>query len=688
MNLLILIPLILFSVSVTFGAVEIEEVRFGFNEGYKTGTWAPLTITVGGQDAFSTSIGVPGQRIAETYLAVAVRSFSSNTPTQRYAMPLTGSQRKNFYIYCPKNATELVIELVPAPQSGNTMSQTKVRRVMQEIALPTPLARKDFLVLVLAPSGDKLKRFIDKKQLAETHGDAQVHVAYRSTPTSLPREWIGYSAVDVVVIREIALRRISKSQQTAMLDWVQRGGTLIVSGGSNYKYLRHSFIEPFLPVELEKTEQTERIPAVLHEDLGFRSFSSNSNPFERIRFSPKPGCEVLIETDDQIYVAKRNFGDGQILCLAFDYNATPFSEQQVGEIFWRGLLSRHGKSPRYFADRYALALQHEEKIYQQFVSTSVKAGSTQVPLIKVLAIVLPIYLLSFGGFLFYFGRSLKSRDPSKATRFGSSGWDASADHRDGVLQQKQKARTYWIGGFLFVGLSLSTIAVAKNVLPNSVTADQLSIVSVYPDRNRMHLQSYVSVRATAPAEISIDFTKGNFIRRQETESPQKIGTLVQRSGWVTQLVLRGLPVEPWHPTPYMQEIFLDAQELPRILENAWHVTGKEMTYLGNVTLDSKGWVTQPLPLKSRDPGVLQPPGVLRRRVTPALPADEGLRGRRKGFAQILRQEQVLRHLVEERGVQSPSYLIGWTSQNFTDTVVTGNVNIKNETLVIFPTTGL
>lgn len=655
--------LFLFILSVASGAVEIEQVTFGFNEGYKTGTWAPLTITVGGQDAFATSISTSGQRIAETYLAVKVRSFSSNTPTQRYATPLTGSQRKNFYIYCPKNATELVIELVPSPQSGNTVSQDKMRRVMQEIALPTPLARKDFLVLVLAPSGDKLKRFIDKKQLA-AQGDAQVHVAYRANPTSLPRDWIGYSAVDVLVIREIVLteRRISKTQQTAILDWVQRGGTLIVSGGSNYKYLRYSFIEPFLPVELKAPAQTEQIPAILHEHLGFRSFGSDSNPFERIPFSPKPGCEVLIETDAQIYVAKRNFGDGQIVCLAFDYNAMPFSEQHVGETFWSGLLSRHGKSPRHLADRHALALQHEEKIYRQFLSTSAKAGSTQVPLIKLLAIVLPLYLLSLGGFLLYFGGSRKSRDP-------------------GVLQQKRKARTYWIGGLLFVLLSLSTIAVARNVLPNSVTADQLSILSVYPDRNRVHLQSYVSVRATAHAETSIDFTKGNFVRHQAAEIPQKIGTLVQNSS----LHLRGLPVEPWYPTTYVQETFLDAPEFPRTLENAWHVTGKEMTYLGNITLESA--LDSELSLKSRDDGVLQSTAALRRRVTPALPPNEGLQGKRKGFAQILRQEQVLRHLAEERGAQPP-YLIGWTSHNFMDTVVTGNVNTNHETLVILPITGL
>ena len=655
----IVLFLSVFTVSAAFSAVEIEHVSFGFNEGYKTGTWAPLTIRVRGQDSLATPIGVPSR----TYLAVEVRSLSSNTPIQRYATPLTGSQRKNFYIYCPKDAAQLVIELAPAPQLGDTVPQDKVRRVLQERALPTPLARKDLLVVVLAPSGDKLKRFIDQKQVGARSprpydNDAQVHVAY---PTALPRDWIGYSAVDVLVIRERVLteRRISKAQQTAMLDWVQRGGTLIVSGGSNYKYLRDSFIEPLLPVELKAPEQTEMIPAVLHKQFGFQSFSSNGNLFERIPFSLRPGCETLIGTKEQIYVAKRNLGDGQIICLAFDYNAPPFSEQQVGETFWSGFLSRHGKSPRHLKDRHALALQHERKIYQQFSSTSVKAEPTQVPLIKLLMIVLPVYLLSFGGFLVYFGKS------------------------------ERKTRPYWIGGFLLVLLSLSTIAVARNVLPNSVTANRLSILSIYPDRNRAHLQSYISLRAAARAETSIDLMKGSFIRHQETERPQKLGTLVQDS----RIQLRNLPVEPWHPTTYVQETFLDVQELPRILENAWHVTGKEMTYLGNVTLDTE--LGSAFSLKSRD-GVLQPTAVLRRRVTPAMPPDKELRGTRKWFAKILRQEQVLRYLAVETDAHlSPSYLIGWTSQGFTDLVGVrlpkpyGNVNTNNETLVILRlTTGL
>ncbi len=658
-----------FAMSVTVGAVEVENVTFGFGDGYKVGTWAPLTITVRNQDDLTVFRGE---------LVVEVRSFSADTPIERYATPLQligpELKRKDFYVYCPKNATQLVIQLVPNTASEDPGLRTTAPSLTQDILLPTPFARKDYFVLVLAPSADKLRRFVDKKQLTASDG-AQVHVKYLPNSTSLPRDWIGYSAVDVLVIREIRLteRRILKAQQTAMLDWIQRGGTLIVSGGSSFNYLKGSFIEPFLPVQLKSVEQTDTLPVALLEQLNKIAVSVDTGqqkrisspetslltpdsrlpiaiPIERIQFAPKAGCEVLIGTTDQIYVAKRKFGDGQILVFAFDYNAPPFgvspknikkSEQQVAETFWRGLLSRHGKSPRHLADRYALALQHEEEIHKHFLSEM----PTRVPLIKLLAVALPIYLLGFGGFLLYFGKS------------------------------KQKSRTYWIGGCLFVLLSVSTIVVARKVLPNTVTADRLSILSVYPEQQRAHLLSYVSLRAASRAETSIDFATGTFIRHQEVdaskgERPQKIGTLVQGA----QVQLQDLSVEPWHPTTYVEEKFLawDDQQLPHILENAWRVAGKEMTYLGDV------------PLKNGNEQESEPSTArFRLRVTPKIPPDEALGGTRKTFAQILQRDYVLRYLATEATLNPEPYFIGWTSKSFADIAVEGNINTVNETLVIF-----
>ena len=52
----------------------------------------------------------------EARLVVELRNFSSDTPIASYATPLqligTESQRKDLYVYCPKNATQLVLQLV------------------------------------------------------------------------------------------------------------------------------------------------------------------------------------------------------------------------------------------------------------------------------------------------------------------------------------------------------------------------------------------------------------------------------------------------------------------------------------------------------------------------------------------------------------------------------------------------
>ena len=662
-----------FAVSVAVGAVEVENITFGFGDGYRIGTWAPLTVTVRNQDEGTVFSGE---------LVVEVRNFSSDVPIERYATPLhligTGTQRKSLYVYCPKNATQLVIRLVPIVSSEVEGLRRTATDLVKDILLPTPLARKDYFMLVLAPSGDKLKRFVDKKQLAVS-GDAQVHVKYLPNPTSLPRDWIGYSAVDVLVVREIRLteRRILKAQQTAMLDWIQRGGTLIISGGSSFNYLRGSFIESFLPVELKGIGKTNTLPVTVLEQLGLQSFDSDRDLFEHIQFTPKAGCEVLIGSEEQIYVAKRNFGDGQIICLAFDYNAPPFGigqknsvggvseeipdlvwgetksvpritsqkhpDASLAETFWHGLLSKHGKSPRHLADRYALALQHEEEIHKHFLSEM----PTRVPLVKLLVIVLPIYLLGFGGFLLYFGKS------------------------------RQKSRTYWIGGCLFVLLSVSIIASARKVwFPNTVAADRLSILSVYPERQRAYLLSYVSLRAASRAETSINFTEGTFVRHQRVEESkgeflQKIGTLVQSS----RIQLRDVSVEPWRPTTYVEEKFLafDAQQFPQTLENTWHIAGKEMTYLGNVALRNKN------ALEASEPSMAR----LRLQVTPKIPPDEELDGVRKAFAQILRRDYVLRYLATEANLNPSPYFIGWISQDVAGAIADGNIDTNDETLVIF-----
>ena len=175
----------------------------------------------------------------------------------------------------------------------------------------------------------KIQKFIDKKLLDDE--GTKAHIKYLQNSNALPTKWIGYDAVDLMVIRDVSLsdRRISKSQQAALLEWIQRGGTLIVSGGSNYLYLKDSFIEQFLPVKMIDKMTIDKIPPALRQQFSINKSPTDmgdleDSPFKIIHFEPKPECHTLLSMDKQIYIATRTLGSGKIIALAFDYNAPPF----------------------------------------------------------------------------------------------------------------------------------------------------------------------------------------------------------------------------------------------------------------------------------------------------------------------------------------------------------------------------
>ena len=477
-----------------------------------------------------------------------------------------------------------------------------------EIIPATPIARKDYFVLVLAPSGDRLQQFVDKKQLGET--DAQIHVSYLPNASAMPKQWIGYHAVDTIVIREVALaeRNISKQQQIALLDWVQHGGTLLLSGGSNFHYLQKSFVEPFLPVQMNGVETVDKIDRNALK-FGILGPEFETNPVQKIRFTPKENCQIVMGTSEDIYIAKGRFGNGQILCLAFDYNAPPFSVPEIGAAFWEHLLKTDGKSPRYLAERYAPHREHERKIYKQFLLKM----PTRVPLIQFIAIVLPLYLLSFGGILLYLGRT------------------------------QNRARSYWIAGGLVVLIFMTAIGIGKTIFPKTVVADSASILSIYPERNRAHLQRYIALRTTMHTEISLAFDTPIAMTHLASES--QIGT-AETFIHGPEFQLRDVLLGPWHPRTYRIEKFftVDAQHVLAKLENS----GKLLA--------------------------LSP----RTRTQKQFPSHEGLSGLRKDFAQILQREGVLQYLTnQEHPVAS-----GWLSNFFADMSAGGHVRQTDEMLVL------
>ena len=641
--------LFLIAVSPTFSEIVFDDVSLGFNDGYKTGKWAPMNIIVRSQNEPNTFTGK---------LTVEVRDLNTDTPIYQYATPLqlskTDRKHKKLYIYCPKNDIKLIAQLVPRDSSEQRIQTPNSDTLVKyELTPQKPIKNRDYFVLVLAPSGDNVAKFADKMQLNldetkdadETQAHAQAHVKYLPNSRAMPTHWAGYSAVDLLIIREVSLtdRRISSSQQNALLNWVQQGGTLLLSGGDNYKYLQGSFLEQYLPVKLIRDETKDSVPPILKQKFGLDTTSNPNDghtPYKNIYFEPKKECQTLVGTSDQIYIAKRNFGSGQIICLAFNYNAPPFSNLKAGETFWRWFITTHAKSPKRFTDKYAPFRQHDEKINKLFLSKM----PTQVPLIKLLATVLPLYLIGCGGIVFYAGRRTSS--------------------------PRKRMYRYWLGGLIIVIVSVSTIGFTRVVLPKDVEIDQFSILTIYPERKNAHLQTYVSLRSFASTKTSITLYQDDVMRPLLNKDKTQPAEFYQN----TQVYLEEIIVEPWSPSTYVNDHFLptDTQKKEMTLENSWIIKGEKAVNLGTITIGKDNKLPQ-LPLNE---------------IVKKIPSTEGLTGNREKFAKILQQEGLFLYLsnptnlLNTADIKPQTVLIGWYQGETLFSQEGSNKTVESETFVI------
>ena len=604
-------------VSSAFSAIEFESVELGFDRVYKRERWAPLQVVV-----TSHNEDFNGE------IRVKVRNIFSDELIQTYALPLsltrTDRQRRVIHVFLPGVSSQLSIKLV---------SHDEQVRVPQELTPELPKSLADLMILALTPSRDLLSRWDGKQIDGKEKGHA--FVAYTDFK-KLPVHWKGYDSVDFFVIRGVSLveRRISKRQQQALLDWIQRGGTLLVSGGADLRQLRGSFLETFLPVELGGLRRVTQLP----ESMQRFGFAADS-PFDLIEFNSKPGTIPLVGDGDQIYIAKRVLGGGQIISLGFDYNAPPFSDSPGAEAFWKWLLGAEARTPRHAEARYEADRRHDEKI--QTILAAVP--SAKAPLIGLLLVFLVAYVLGFGVLIWWGG--------------------------------KGKPYLYWGGGIALTALFSCGVVLPRYFVPSPVSVNRFSILSVYPSTNRAHLQTYIGIIAAASVETSIQFQEGALIRPLTGTATPPL-QLVQPAGPKDSSILRQAALDPWVTRTYFAEAFIDfpvhltwergattdqiEHRLPYTLENAWLIDQGEYPHIGTIPPATTVEIKENPKRYNRSP------------------LSQALVGERKTFMRVLIGEVVLRYLAQELGPK----LVGWTPTAPLPMSMNHPVNAVDETLVI------
>jgi hypothetical protein len=298
----------------------------GLEHYYKSQRWFPLRVNL-------THQGQPGKVEVRARFTQGLES-AGDYRIPAHELRSGANEQQTIYVRAPMSYSSqpLLVELY---RDGRLL--TPVRPTLNLVN------DGDWLVLGIGGDNSALKQLTTVNLTADMAAPSsnpwqrgqtpKVNVAIQD-PKDVPDQWQGLQAADIVVLGNVSERDLSPEQATALRDYVTTGGTLVITGGTNWNRLGTPFFSGLLPVTI--TGGT-----TLGAAGGLSPLAGGSSPAGRYPATvgrPKPGSKILASEGGTPLVVKGGKGSGQVIYLAFDPSAPSFRNWDGNDAFWKSIL--------------------------------------------------------------------------------------------------------------------------------------------------------------------------------------------------------------------------------------------------------------------------------------------------------------------------------------------------------------
>jgi len=314
-RLAILIPLLLVSGA---GGQEIRKVTVGWGNDLRLGRWTPVFVTVEDAQAREVDLQIHG-------------SYGEKSEALWLHQTAVAEPRPDTYaLLFPINAQLSRVEVIVSDlQTGRTLGT----EALQNNASFSPAGRVPMRVLapedlLLGISGD-----IDDCLRLQVQLDRAGICAGVLDPMRMPANFAGYDGVSVLILAAADLAQLTGVQDQAIVEWVRRGGNLVVIPGTTPLPPRDTLIDA-LPCTIGVNRAIALpigAPAVEAKPSTTRPTSLNGR-----ELSPRPGAASLTVLDQTGYLGR--LGLGKIAVLPVDLSPLEFADAAGANAFWRSLL--------------------------------------------------------------------------------------------------------------------------------------------------------------------------------------------------------------------------------------------------------------------------------------------------------------------------------------------------------------
>lgn len=353
-------------------------VQVGFDGYAKPGQPLPLWV----------QIDNPGAEVNGTLEVTTTLDDRARVLYTRDAVLPRGS-KKLFTMYIPHSkGVNYQVRL----NSGNEeLASKKVRPSMldlREVAMGV-LARDPSTLNHLGA----LKLPNEKQRVSVIHMQAQY----------VPENTLVLDHLDVLVVNDFSSRTLSRSQMAAIQSWVERGGMLVLAGGSGWQKTFSTWPDAIMPVEVDGSRSVKGLPALEElygSRLGGGAFVISEGKLQKGQMLAAEGKNpVLVQTA---------VGKGNVIYLAFDLAAAPFAVWSGNQKMWPDLLSRCNPHGLITAPDVQAEMMNRRGYEMNWVLRNIPG--TDLPSAKMLGGLFVLYILVLGPGLYLLLRKLDRRE--------------------------------------------------------------------------------------------------------------------------------------------------------------------------------------------------------------------------------------------------------------------------------------
>ena len=150
---------------------------------------------------------------------------------------------------------------------------------------------------------------------------------------NFPEDARGWDVIDYIVLDEYAFTDLQSEKQLALLEWVKKGGIVVIGSSDNLEEEVGVF-SPYLPLKLN--EQIDLVPTVLNEWAKTTGFEETIRVYKS---ELSDGATTLVQEENHVLIAHKKLGQGLVIQTAFSLGDEPISKSLGMTAFWNELFS-------------------------------------------------------------------------------------------------------------------------------------------------------------------------------------------------------------------------------------------------------------------------------------------------------------------------------------------------------------